>query len=219
MEPTVARLARGTRLVPLDGDSSRKKLLFACGQVYDFQTGQAEQLRAAHRMKLAAAMRYEPWAPPANLPDLFSLVERWLPKLHEQLEGDELGRQIMAAFVQVSQFSPLIKLMHEIFLDWNFVLCICRVISVVFSADARYCMLHYFLGAGGSAKDTLLLILFTALGDLATTLTSKYATSSAGTVLTAFLVLCPSCESCTHSGRVSPRRESAPASLPHRALG
>ena len=217
VEPTVARLSRGTRLVPLDGDASRKKLLFSCGQVYDFQTGQVEQLRASHRMKLTAAMRFEPWSPPGNLPDMFSLVGRWLPKVDEQLESDELGREIIAAFEQISQHSPLIKLMHEIFLDWNYVLCLCRVISAVFSADARYCMLHYFVGSGGSAKDTLLLILFTALGEeLATTLTSKYATSKAGgSVLSP---LCSWYEGCVEPGRARPKRESVPASLQRGAL-
>ena len=182
VEPTTARLLRiQTKLPPLDGDVSRGKLLFQDDIVYDFHTGTSEPVKASHRMSKRAGMRFEVWAPPAGAPDLFGLVEQWLPKTTEQLEDDELGRRIIEAFEELKEYSSLLRFLYKTHLDWNAVLLKGRLVSVMFAALAWYRMLHYLYGSGGSSKDTECLMYYVALGDLATTLTSKYATSKAET--------------------------------------
>jgi len=174
-----AKLASLPKLPELDGDTTRQKLLLANDQVYNFETGKTEPLEMEHRMRLVSRLTGA-WVPPAHIPDLFDHVKRWLPKVeNEQLEDDELGRQIIDIFEQLYEVNRFLKFVKEVFRDWNMVLFVGRVLAVTLSADPRYCMLHYLLGAGASAKDTFIGVLYEVLGELVATLSSKHATSKA----------------------------------------
>jgi hypothetical protein len=152
---------------PLDGEQTRNRLRFSCGNVLDFTTGEVRPCEPEDRISLCTGYPYSDWDAPEETKAFVAQMIRDLLEVWnrngswEELEGAEerMGRLLTV--------SPMYRIIFQLFedhgmADWIIMLFVLGVMGtadleeLLFLADAR----------GTNGKGTLLALLKAVLGAL-----------------------------------------------------
>ena len=162
-------LAEQPPLGPLDGDTTRFKLLFKDCQVYDFKNRElrraAPQDRMAHRMGCSFVL----WEPPAEVKaeaDTFAeSVEAFLKTKAGSLDKNSEGKKVLESMKVMAKKCDLLSVLFKFAGSWDAILWFLRCVARMASGEPRICEFLYLYGPGSSGKDVVMLIILSFFGE------------------------------------------------------
>ena len=151
---TIAKCSSSINAQPVDGASTRYKILFKDGKLYDFVTGNLRAVTPGDRMGWTLPFSYTPFKPPnpAEAKAVFSEIKALYRAKRDV--GEDLHERLDA----LAEDIPVLKVMRAAQEDWSTVLYVVRMFVRAVVADARYCEFLYIYGNASGGKDVLLLI-------------------------------------------------------------
>jgi len=148
---------------PLDGDSSRHKLLFKGGMVYNFTTKTLAKAKPQDRMQFMMGCEFRPWQPPEGMDDIFESITEWCTK--DKDIQSELWRKIEGKLRDLAQHCEVLAVLFKFAGSWDGVVYLLRTLTRAATGEPRICEFLYLYGPGSSGKDVVLMMFMAFFGE------------------------------------------------------
>ena len=162
----LARLSKHAEDHPraeLDGNSTRGRVLFQGGTVYDFKTATWWWAQPSDRMGYTANCHYQPCTGPPEILDLaksvFADILAFFKAGGRSFGESNEGRRIIDGLEQLREHLDLLQVMWAFCGDWDTIIYLLRFATRCMAGESRFCEFLYIWGCGKTGKDVFMGIL------------------------------------------------------------